>query len=356
MKNQISKQTWQELFSLALQFKGLSPWNWMNDTDFFAVQIPDSSVKYYCTIMGGAGEVFALGMYAGTEGLDTLADLAEFGEQDPFEMIASQRCLMFSLCDKDELMEEDLEIIKKAGVTFKGKNAFPTFHDYTPSYLPYPISTEDQAKIMMTVLAQALVVAAECKKNPMYLVNPDSEELGEHFLVRVRNEAGDWESQWLEPDDYVSEEEEESVSVNTLYLNSNLGKLSKNASKTWIMDVFLFPTPVQDSEGTRPYFPKVMMIVDAESGMVIAHEPFMAATFGTEFQQTFVKVCKTNEHLPSKILYGNPDMEDYLPRLGEALGIEIEEDDQVVEFFEMLKEDLYESMDDSDLLDDYSKN
>ncbi|MBX7240193.1 MAG: hypothetical protein K1X92_00495 [Bacteroidia bacterium] len=352
MKNHISKQSWQELFSLALQFKQLAPWNWMNDSDLFAVQIPDSGVKYYCSIMGAAGEVFAIAMYDGTEGLDMLTDLAEFGVYDPFEMITSQKCLMVSFSNKEELIDEDLEVLKTVGLTFKGKNAYPTFHDYTPSYLPFPIHTEKQADTIKTILAQALIVAQKQKEDNFYLIPPeDAEE--EKFLVRVQNESGEWTEQWLEPDDYTEEEEEEAVEISEIYLQSNLGKFARNVQKAWLMDAFVFPTPVQENPDERPYFPKIMMIVDAESGMIVAHEPFTATSFNKEFQKSFVKICKENNYVPGKILYGNPEFEDFLGKLCEALKIEIEEDEEVLEYFQEIKNDLYNNLDG---FDDFSEN
>ncbi len=355
MKNQISKQSWQELFSLALQFKQLAPWNWMNDSDFFAVQMPDTGAKHYCTIMGAAGEVFAIALYEGTEGLDALSDLAEFGVYDPFEMITSQKCLMISLANKDELIDEDLEIIKIVGLNFKGKNAFPTFHDYSPSFLPFPINTEKQANIIKTVLEQALIVAQKQKDDNFYLIPPeDADE--EKFLVRVQNEKGEWTEQWLEPDEYANEEEEEEeeeVEVSGIFLQSNLGKLPKNVQKGWLMDAFVFPTPVQENPDERPYFPKIMMIVDAETGMIVAHEPFTATSFSKDFQKSFVKVCKDNGFIPGKILYGNPEFEVFLGQLCEALKIELEEDVEVLEYFQEIKNDLYNNL---DSFDDFSEN
>ena len=192
--------------------------------------------------MGAAGEVFAIAMYEGSDGLDTLLDLAEFGVDDPFEMIVSQKCLMVSLSNKEELTEEDLSVLKQVSMAFKGKNAYPTFHDYTPSLLPYPIQTETQASIIKTVLAQALIVAQKQKEDDFYLIVEEEEE-EEVFLVRRQDESGKWIEEWLEPDDYEDEEEEDEIEISEMYLLSNLGKLPKNVQKSWLIDAFVFPVP-----------------------------------------------------------------------------------------------------------------
>src|SRR5215210_2593942 len=39
------------------------------------------------------------------------------------------------------------------------------------------------------------------------------------------------------------------------------------------VDFFMFPVPVSD-EGDRPYFPHMLMVVDAERGMILVSELF----------------------------------------------------------------------------------
>lgn len=65
-----STQIWQNLYQAMAEFKNMRPWEWMHDDDVFAVQNPVHGELGYCCIMGALGEVFALGVYLGSDGLE----------------------------------------------------------------------------------------------------------------------------------------------------------------------------------------------------------------------------------------------------------------------------------------------
>ncbi|MBP2642492.1 MAG: plasmid pRiA4b family protein [Firmicutes bacterium] len=73
---------WQSLYEIANKLKECSPWQWMDNSDVFVVQDPDSGVIYYCTIMGSGGMHFGVAAYRGTKGLNVLEDMMD-GADDP---------------------------------------------------------------------------------------------------------------------------------------------------------------------------------------------------------------------------------------------------------------------------------
>lgn len=341
----ISKATWQKLFSLAIQFKQQAAWDWMLDSDIFGVKNPETGVTSYCTIMGNAGEMFGIGMYVGTEGLDTLLELASGEEIDPMDAMFSQKCLMVAFENKDDLLEPEEKLLKEMKLSFKGKFSIPSFRDYSPGLFPWVIDSEEQAETIIYCMEQAMVIAAKCQEDPDYLVKEDDED-GECFLVYVQEakDSDKWEATWEVPEDFDAPEKE--VEANELYLRSNLERISIKANVNWLVDIFYYPEPVQDKEGERPYFPYMLLVLDSESSLIVGNEVFKYGNLETDLQKTLVKICRDNACRPQTIMVGTHETMDYLKPFEPYLGTKLEFDDDLADFFEELKGDLFSDVED----------
>ena len=125
-----SLEQWEELYDWAVEFKKLACWNWMYDVDVFGVVNPETGEIGYCSVLGNLGEVFALNVYPGSEGLASWRLLYENADRMPDldptesqEIFTSQQCLSMSYEDRAELDKRDLELIRKLGLKFRGRNA-----------------------------------------------------------------------------------------------------------------------------------------------------------------------------------------------------------------------------------------
>lgn len=346
MTNKISKMKWQQLMSVAIQFKQLAPWEWMGDSEMFGIQHPETGLTYYCTVMGMGGEMFALGMYKGLKGLDTLMEIAT-GLADPEEMIFTQDCLMMSLEDKEELLEEDEALYKKLGFSFKGKKAYPTFHDYSPGYMPWTIQTEEEADTMILIITQALEIARLCKDNVEMLYHEDSED-DESVVAaaRVWKFVGDtWKDEWelYRDEDFIDDLPD--VEVSELYIRTHLSRIPKRADKTWIMDIFHVMMPVQENDEDRPYFPIMILAIEPETGMIVAQEMLPLENVRTDLQKALINMFKGKGtgYIPNEIIIGREETEDYLTLFEEYLGCTITFDDETSEYLDELKQELFES-------------
>jgi len=193
-----SIQEWRDLYDAAREFKKIESWNWMWDSDIFGVQNPVSGEIGYCCIMGKLGEHFALAVYLGTEGLEGYSKV-QLEEVDPYSIDAFhlQKCLMASFEDREFLRKEDLQVIKRLGLKFRGRDSWPLFRNYWPGYFPWYLTSEE-AKYLTIALHQTIDVALRFKNDPEMLTPPAENQ----YLVRVpEKEKGGlrWRDDWLEP-------------------------------------------------------------------------------------------------------------------------------------------------------------
>ena len=170
----VSSELWSELHGAGVAFRDLKAWTWMYDSDLFGVQCPDTGQIGYCAIMGNLGQVFALNVYLGSEGLAgywTMVDRSDALESTRRALAAvagHQLCLMASFEDRAELDRRDLAVIKGLGLRFRGRNQWPVFRSHRPGYLPWFLETSE-VQFLTVALRQAMEVAQAVKRDPDYL-------------------------------------------------------------------------------------------------------------------------------------------------------------------------------------------
>ena len=149
----------KELYEAAAAFKQAQPWKWLYDADIICVENPKDKMMGYCSVMGRAGEHFALGVYLDMEGLYGFNQLMGHADVIPsHQALHYQNCLMCSYEDRDILAEEDRKQIKVLGLSFRGRNAWPMFRRYEPGYYPWFINKEE-CVFLTHALRQVIFVA-----------------------------------------------------------------------------------------------------------------------------------------------------------------------------------------------------
>ena len=185
----ISLQEWSALFDAAIAFKELRCWEWMYESDLFGVQDPNTGEVGYCCVLGNLGEVLALNVYFGAEGLESYWSPHEVDEaerDDPlraYAVLNSQKCLMASFEDRSTLHKTDLRLIRELGLQFRGKKAWPMFRNYLPGYYPWFLVSPEEIRFLTLTLQQAKEVALKMTENPDFLIPPTEDE--DLYLVRV---------------------------------------------------------------------------------------------------------------------------------------------------------------------------
>ncbi|MDQ3754185.1 MAG: hypothetical protein M3371_05570 [Acidobacteriota bacterium] len=240
-----------QLYEAAVRVKELAPWEWMEESDIFGVQQPETGELGFVSIMGMAEEHFAVALYQGAEGLYGLWDLASGDlEENPQRLLEIPQ-LQASFEDRDGLDKQDREVIKKLGLKFRGAHAWPMFRSYRPGFMPWFVTAEE-SRFLTLALEQTLAVAPRVRENPDLLVDEDDEE-DESYLVRVPAP--------------------EPVSIPVVLDVETVGQLKQLPQRDFELEIDLLamPTPIGE-RGERPSLPYLLLLADARSGMIIGFE------------------------------------------------------------------------------------
>lgn len=139
----------------------------MDETEIFGVQYPETNELGFVSLMGMAGEHFAVPVYQGAEGLYGIQGFAsevEAGTANPEELFDIPQ-LQASFENRDQLDRQDREVIKKLGLKFRGAYAWPMFRSYRPGYMPWFVTAEEALRLTYA-LSQTLEVAPRVKDDP----------------------------------------------------------------------------------------------------------------------------------------------------------------------------------------------
>lgn len=295
---QPSMKEWKALYEAAAEFRKAAPWEWVKETDVFGVRNPKTGEIGYCCLMGEMGEMLALAVYEGTEGLQGYLKIRR-GQIKPGnpDALYVQKCLMLSFENKKLLQEDDLEIIDELGLAFRGRNAWPVFRSYKPGYFPWFLK-RDEVSYMTIALRQAMTVFIRMKHNGELLNGPRKNL----YLVRTLDPKGgtsDWEDEWQTPAPIERNGEILDEPVNEIKIQK-LKKTAKPATAVWEIDFFHTPTPVM--QGERPVFPYAIMIMDHDTRFIFDMHLAASPAYQGEFLGTFLDCLEQTSIIPLEIL------------------------------------------------------
>lgn len=315
-----SLENWSRLYQAAIEFKSHKTWTWMQNEDLFGVQSPLTGEIGYCCIMGALGEVYALTVYLGPEGLETYEKTlsGEFSEESHrgVDALMLQKCLMASFEDANFLHTEDLDIIAKLGLKYRGANACPVFRSYEPGYYPWYL-TGNEVEFLTLALEQAVEVSLRAKKGKSFLA---PQQQG-RYLVRVPQQEKDgiiWSDQYLLPVRGISGGRV--VPVNEVRLQ-RVKQNSRQIPSIWEIDRFYFSNPIRDGS-ERPYFPQVTLFVDPVPNKVLGFK-LAKCTQSHLLGEYFLDLIEQTKSFPQQINVSKPEVFELLAPVTSQLDISL---------------------------------
>ncbi|MGI9035000.1 MAG: DUF7309 domain-containing protein [Pyrinomonadaceae bacterium] len=268
MKTKFKQPTtaeWKRLYELAAELKKLAPWQWMDETQIFGVENPDTKEIGFVSPMGMLGEHLSVGVYLGAEGLYGFWDFQEAGfGAEPFALFEIPQ-LQVSFENRENLEKQDRDVIKKLDLKFRGKQNYPLFRSIKPGFMPWFI-TSDEARMLIYAIEQTLEVAPRVKENPEIL-DDESDAGNEVCLVRMA-EKKDGKLVWRDEMREIPSPDEIEFTVKIPQtLVDELKAFPQVKDFVLEIDLFYAPTPVAE-KGKRPFIPRMLMLADARNGMI----------------------------------------------------------------------------------------
>jgi hypothetical protein len=317
--NKPTEEHLKELYDAASVFKQVQPWKWLYDADIICVENPKDKTMGYCSVMGRAGEHYALGVYLGNEGLFGFYHLMENADIIPrHQALHYQNCLMCSFEDRDLLANKDRKQIKDLGLSFRGRNAWPIFRRYEPGYNPWFIN--DEECIFLThALRQSLFVAGNVLTGQLRM---DMEQ--GKTIIRYSEEK-DGKLEWFSKEVQM---ELPTVTYNPVTISDDvlLQKIKKAGNMHNISlqaDTSYMPSAVQENNGERPYFPRVFILAEQKSGQILDFEMYQSISDDANVTlNKLIGICLENG-IPKEIQVRNEAMAAILDDFCKKTGIKL---------------------------------
>jgi hypothetical protein len=291
----------KRLYELAGKLKELGPWEWMDESEIFGVENPESNEIGFVSVMGMMGEHLAIGIYLGSEGLYGFWGFQdEKHETEPLALFDIPQ-LQASFEDREQLKKEDREVIKNLGLKFRGKQSYPMFRSNKSGFMPWFITSEE-ARFLIYTIEQTLEVAPRARENPLILVDENGEE--EVYLVRALEREGG-NLVWRDEMKYIPppESKQFSVKVSPETINQ-LKAFPQNKNFIFEIDLFHAPTPVME-RNSRPFFPKILIITETNSLFILGVELMKPQEDildeHAEIAKSLIKILSSHSVLPKEI-------------------------------------------------------
>lgn len=320
------REDWSRLYQAAIQIKEMAPWEWMSETNVFGVENPETGELGFVSVMGALGEHISIAVYLGRDGLYRFW---AFGESDTHASITNlleMPHLQASFEDRKELTKQDRDVIKKLGLKFRGRQAWPMFRSYRPGYMPWYIEASE-ARFLAHALEQILDVAPRFKEHPELLSSADEED----YLVRVARSKEGEESQdkslvWEDQIRSVPPPEDVAISVPMDVEALDALKRMPLSEMNVEVDFFIIPAGI-GSRDERPRYAYSLLMVASQMGFVLGHEILeskatLEETYGV-VPMVVVQLLANAGMKPSKIRVRSEWLFQLLYPLVEELGLEL---------------------------------
>lgn len=265
----ITPETWINLLQSLTDLYRMAPWKWMTDEELFGVEIPETKEIYFVCIMGNAKQTYGICIYRGFDGFRFYNRLlSQIDDFDDPEFRLRQNSLLVEFTEKKFMQPEDMEVFESSEYKPASNKAWPFIRSIKPGCPPWFIDEKEAA---------GLVTAIEVIPRMLEKVMDDPDfafgESGQTVPVFVKKARG-WKIEWMGPRKLGNREgfdpEGDSAQINELLLKRVLQKNLEIVNSTWEVAQFYLPSPVAAND--RPFYPKMLAIVERGTGFAVGVE------------------------------------------------------------------------------------
>lgn len=315
---------WHNLYETAERFRDFAPWRWLYDSQLFGVQHPDTGEIGWCSIMGMAGEHFALAVYRGAQGLGSffaMADAGDLGMSSPEMLNAflSQNCLMVSFEDANMMSPEQKAHLKSLNKRYRGAGQWVAVQSYDPGFAPTLVDEHD-LPYLIQCLEQAMEVAQRAQDDP------DLIDREGRWLVRVPDQQSgklSWSDTFLDDDAMPQPPSPQPVQPSKDFASK--AKLLPTMEEGGIaISCFFAPMPIKEHKNKRAWHPVLLLGIAPGSRYIIGQQ--MANSYAEilpileDFLLSLFKIAGAR---PKELIVHHAPMEHWLSELAQAAGCQV---------------------------------
>jgi len=313
------------LYDLMATIKTLAPWSWMQETDILGVQNPETEENGFVSVMGRGGEHYAIAVYRGAQGLYSFHGLQQQPPALVAEILLQIPQFQASFENREQLEKPDRDMIKELGLKYRGQNAWPLFRSFHPGYYPWLLEP-GEARFLRYILEQLLDVAPRFKTQPA-LLRPKGKN---RYFVRVAQQGDplawhDTVQEVLPPPPTNLQ-----IAIDTQLLTA-VRQLPK-ARLTLEADLSMMPSLIRE-RGERPYFPFMLIIVESQSGMILAgdllHPNPSLETMWSELPLKFLQLFAGLRAIPAEIRVRSPLLQQLIQTIQPELGFKLKQSNRL---------------------------
>ena len=265
MNREPTLEEWGWLYQSAVAVKELAPWEWMGEIDLFGIENPETGELGFVSVMGMLGEHYCVALYLGAEGLRGFREVSMAGGAGVPEDIFDARQLQASFEDREFVEKDDRRVMRALGLRFRGRGEWPVFRSYSPGFAPWGVDA-DEARFLTHALRQTLDVAPRFRDDPLLLdVGAEGDAL---YLFRVPHKHGE-SFVWKDETRHVPPPPPKKLSIDVDTNVMDRIRQLPQARSSFEVDCTTINTLIGGEEGTRPFMPRLLLIVDRESGFIL---------------------------------------------------------------------------------------
>ena len=274
---------------------------------------PLGRFRGYCVALGDGGVVYGLGVYLGDRGLlNYLATMTSEDEPDGVEAWNGVwRCPRFWGTAKNWATGNGGPCASWASGTGAGADGRCSAASFRGTGL---VLSGDEARFLTVALDSVRDVAERIGQGTLDLYA--GRDPGEVLTRSLR--GGVWRDQWepLRPPALPAEEHRADGDR-----VQSIGRSKPAGSAVWEVTASYIPTGVQDERGTRPYLPTLVIVVEAESGLILTVRMLGRVPSSSERQEPVLELLEEVDRLPGAVVCDREDTAALLVPITRALDI-----------------------------------
>jgi hypothetical protein len=227
--------------------------------------------------------------------------------------------LLLDFTPKSQLRKESKKVMEQ--LAFSPAPAkprlYPQFFSHKPGYVPWFLD-ESEALILLDDIRKSMRFSELMKQHPGL------------YEGRRRNEFPFWLESATEPLTVekltwqtVSSDSPSDPAIDTKAFDLP-GLIKKTEQSTMVWELIAFYSNMTISEGTRPYYSKIALGADADSGMILGfHLGGPDKTTAETAAEGLIKCIESTKARPATVLVESKDLAPSLQPLTDSLGIKL---------------------------------